>query len=305
MSVRKRWIAAVVVALIAAVAGGTVHAQAESGEPDSRQAASVRSMTFNVCGAACDFGPKPGLDKTLAQWTAATKAQMKQESSEIVGFQELCFAQWKSLREAMPEYKPVWVSTIPNGTDGCERNWKRKNPDWETDDDRFGLGVFVKTEVKPDRFTATLDTPDDLEGRAVLCAKAPVDGVSVLACNTHLAQYIKPDNGVSQVLGHIDDWRGESELVLTADLNAAPFYPATDALYERYLEADSTDTAYFTEECAGAETCRSGEPTTDDVNPKKKFDFIFATASGPAGVSADASPTALSDHHILRAVTTW
>lgn len=48
----------------------------------------------------------------------------------------------------------------------------------------------------------------------------------------------------------------------------------------------------------------SGEPTTDDVNPRKKFDFIFTTTAEPADVSADATATGLSDHHILRAVTT-
>ncbi|MGW5424561.1 FG-GAP-like repeat-containing protein [Streptomyces sp. NPDC003943] len=286
--------ATVLAMLAAAVLPAAAPAAADTVDPAT--APSVRTISYNVCGqSTC----QSALD--LPTWTAKVKEQTLAWDTDALLLQELCFGQWAALRDALPGYTGVWTSTV-NDSAGCGK--------WSTDT-RFGLGVFVKAPAV-DRYAANLTVPAGEEGRAVLCARGPVDGRTTLVCNTHLAQYITPDNGSSQALAKADTWAAGLPVILGGDFNAGPDYPALDPIRAGlpgtgpFAEADENDRDYFTQACldSGATECRSGEPTT---YAGKKFDHVFLSARDFHTVRADAlepepaGTAPLSDHLLLRA----
>ncbi|CAM5342061.1 FG-GAP-like repeat-containing protein [Streptomyces aurantiogriseus] len=267
---------------------------AHADELDPATAPTVRSLTYNVCGAyhVCQS------DLDTATWTQRMVEQIEAWDADAVMLQELCLGQWTALRDALPGYSAVWTS--PASASGCAK--------WAADGStRFGLGVLVKTD-SVERYVANLTVPDGEEPRSVLCAKGPVDGRPTLACTTHLAQYIQPDNGSAEALAHIDRWALGLPVVLGGDFNAAPDYPALDPVRTglpgtgRFAEVDENDKDWFTDACltAGSGECRSGEPTADISGTPKKFDHVFVTAGDFYGVRGDVVDPGLSDHRLLR-----
>ncbi|MEU3687798.1 VCBS repeat-containing protein [Streptomyces narbonensis] len=283
----------------ALLSGLTAPAHAED-VVDPATAPPVRTITYNVCGAhTC----RSDLDPTA--WTAELVEQTLAWDTDALMLQELCFGQWAALRGALPGYSGVWTST--KTAPDCAK-WS------STGDTRFGLGVFVKAPAV-ERYAANLTVPANEEPRSVLCARGPIDGRTTLACTTHLAQYIKPDNGSAQVMAHIDTWAAGAPVILGTDLNAGtePVYdPALNPIRTGlpgtgpFVEADENDRDFFTEKCltSGATSCHSGEPT---VASGSKFDHVFLSARDFHTVRADAfepeSPGVkpLSDHKLLRA----
>ncbi|MFJ4620164.1 FG-GAP-like repeat-containing protein [Streptomyces sp. NPDC088812] len=285
-----RWIGAGLALCAALLLPGPAHAD----EVDPATAPTVRSLTYNVCGAysACQS------DLDTATWTERMVEQIEAWDADAVMLQELCLGQWTALRDALPGYSAVWTS--PATAAGCAK--------WSADGStRFGLGVLVRTDAV-ERYVAHLTVPDGAEPRSVLCAKGPVDGRPTLVCTTHLAQYIQPDNGSAEALGHIDGWALGTPVLLGGDFNAAPDYPALDPVRAglpgtgRFAEVDENDRDWFTDACltAGSGECRSGEPTVDISGTPKKFDHVFVTAGDFYGVRGSVVDPGLSDHRLLR-----
>lgn len=301
-STARRGVARLAAALALAgalLAGLTAPAFAED-VVDPATAPPVRTITYNVCGAHdCQT------DLDLTAWTAELVEQTLAWDTDALMLQELCFGQWAALRDALPGYSGVWTSTTTDPDCG----------DWSvTGDTRFGLGVFVKAPAV-ERYAANLTVPAGKEPRSVLCARGPVDGRTTLACTTHLAQYIEPDNGSAQAMGYIDTWAAGAPVILGADLNAGTgteYDPVLNPIRTGlpgtgpFAEADGTDQTFFTEACkgSGATSCHTGEPT---IASGKKFDHVFLSARDFHTVRADAfepeSPGVkpLSDHKLLRA----
>ncbi|WP_260605794.1 VCBS repeat-containing protein [Streptomyces sp. WAC01280] len=292
-------LAAALALAAALLAGLTAPALAED-VVDPATAPPVRTITYNVCGAhTCQSDLDP------AAWTAELREEVLAWDTDALMLQELCIGQWAALRDSLPGYKGVWTSTT---TDSDCAKWSA------TGDARFGLGVFVKAPAV-ERYVANLTVPANEEARSVLCARGPVDGRTTLACTTHLAQYIKPDNGSSQVMAHIETWAAGAPVILGTDLNAGtePVYdPALNPIRTGlpgtgpFIEADENDRDFFTGNCltSGATSCHSGEPT---VASGRKFDHVFLSARDFHTVRADAfEPESsgvkpLSDHKLLRA----
>ncbi|MET9435622.1 FG-GAP-like repeat-containing protein [Streptomyces sp. NPDC006551] len=282
-------------ATLALLAGTVTVAAADTVDPAT--APPVRTITYNVCG-----GSTCQSELDLPTWTAKLREQTVSWNADAVMLQELCVGQWASLRDALPGYSAVWTSTTT--TPGCAK-WSA------TGDARFGLGVFVKAPAV-ERYVADLDVPADQEPRAVLCARGPVDGRTTLACTTHLAQYIRPDNGSAQALAHIDTWAAGVPVILGGDFNAGADYAALDPVRAglpgtgRFAEADENDRDFFTPQCVadGVSACESGEAT---IASGRKFDHVFLTAGDFHTVRADAfepepaGTAPLSDHLLLRA----
>jgi endonuclease/exonuclease/phosphatase family metal-dependent hydrolase len=286
-----RWLTAAALALCTALLlPGTARADVV----DPSTAPTTRSLSYNVCGAysVCQS------DLTTASWVSAMTQEITDWDADTVMLQELCIGQWIGLRDALPGYSAVWTGT--QQASGCAK--------WDANgDSRFGLGVLVKASAV-DRYAANLTVPDGQEARAVLCARGPVDGRTTLACTTHLAQYIEPDNGSSQALAHIDEWAAGLPVILGGDFNAGPEYSALDPIRTglpgtgAFAEVDENDQEFFTSSClaAGVTSCRSGEPTVVINGTAAKFDHIFVTADDFHTVRADATEPGLSDHKLLR-----
>ncbi|MET9384172.1 FG-GAP-like repeat-containing protein [Streptomyces sp. NPDC002928] len=287
---RLAWLTAIIAFFAALLLPGSAYAD----EVDPASAPTVRSLTYNVCGGyeKC----QSGLD--TATWTGVMVEQVTAWDADAVMLQELCIGQWAALRDALPGYSAVWTSTTT--ASGCAK--------WSADGDaRFGLGVLVKS-ASVERYTANLTVPDGQEPRSVLCAKGTIDSRTTLACTTHLAQYIEPDNGSAEALAHIDTWAVGVPVLLGGDFNAGPEYGALDPIRTglpgtgHFAEVDENDKDYFTADClaAGSTECRSGEPTVDIDGTPKKFDHLFVTAGDFYGVRGDAVDPGLSDHKLLR-----
>lgn len=293
---RQRWrvVAALLCALVAA--GVSTPAPVRADVVDPATAPSIRTITYNVCGA---YSPcQSALDTTT--WVNAITQQVTAWDADAVMLQELCIGQWIGLRSALGSlgYQAVW--TGPATASGCAK--------WDVNgDSRFGLGVFVKAP-SADRFAAGLTVPTGEEPRSVLCARATLDGRSTLACTTHLAQYILPDNGSSQVMTLVDRWAAGLPVIIGADMNATPTSTALDPIRAGlpgtgpFAEVDENDRDHFTADClsAGATACRSGEPTVNISGTPKKFDDIFVTADDFHTVRGDVVEPGLSDHGLLR-----
>ncbi|MBE1490425.1 FG-GAP-like repeat-containing protein [Plantactinospora soyae] len=293
-SLRTRWVAllAVGASLLLPVAS------ARADVVDPATAPNIRTLTYNVCGAHAPCQS----DRDLASWTRAIKQEIDAWQTDVVMLQELCIGQWTSLRGALTGYRGVWASTVASAS-RCAK--------WDAGGDtRFGLGIFIQasTTDRVDRFAAQLDVPDDEEPRGVLCARGPVQGRTTLACTTHLAQYIPPDNGSGQVVALLDRWSAGLPVILGADLNEVPRSAAQASVLTgvpgtgRFAEVDENDRDHFDQAClvAGATACRSGEPTVVINGVEKKFDDIFVTADDFHTVRGDAIEPDLSDHKLLR-----
>ncbi|MGW6389754.1 FG-GAP-like repeat-containing protein [Streptomyces sp. NPDC055103] len=286
-------------ALAAALLSGLTAPAFAEDVVDPATAPPVRTITYNVCGGWEECRS----DLDLPTWTAELRDETLAWDTDALMLQELCIGQWAALRDALPGYSAVWTSarTWP----GCAK--------WSTDT-RLGLGIFVKAPAV-ERYAAALTVPAGQSPRSVLCARGPVDGRITLVCNTHLAQYIVPDNGSAQAMAYIDTWDAGAPVILGADLNAGTtvdYDAALDPIRAGlpgtgpFVEADGTDPTFFTQECiaGGATSCHTGEPT---IASGKKFDHVFLSARDFHTVRADAvtpeSPGTrpLSDHKLLRA----
>src|SRR5689334_7261077 len=129
----RRRRAALATALTALVASATLAtgSSARADVVDPATAPSVRSISYNVCGA---YGVcRSPLD--TAAWVAAVREQVTAWDADAVMLQELCIGQWTGLRGALGSlgYQAVWSSTTT--ATGCAK--------WDASgDSRFGLGVF-------------------------------------------------------------------------------------------------------------------------------------------------------------------
>jgi endonuclease/exonuclease/phosphatase family metal-dependent hydrolase len=295
----RRAIAAAVTLLALAVTGSDLRTPAAPARPEpvaAPQSGTVRALTYNLCGA----NPPCRSGLTVADWTTVLQRAVLGWDADVVLLQEVCFGQWAALGPALPGYRGVWLATVT--APGCAK-W---DPGGDT---RFGLAVFARTgAVQP--LAADLAVPAGKEPRAVLCARAVTRERPLLACSTHLAGYIRPDNGAGQMMTWVNEWAAGLPVVLGGDLNAPPGSPVLDPILAGWpgsgglVEVDATDPAYFTPDCrrSGASRCRSGEPTVRIGDASRKFDDIFVTGSDLEPLCADVVDPGLSDHRLLRAV---
>ncbi|GIE89588.1 endonuclease/exonuclease/phosphatase family protein [Actinoplanes regularis] len=291
MAISNRFLAAVVTAVVSVVAVVTTATAAHADIVTPTTAGPIRTISYNVCGAHC----KSALG--LSAWTAAMKREITAWDADAVMLQELCIGQWISLRDNLPGYKAVWSATKLEA-DGCDQ--------WNKDDKRFGLGVLVKTGNPVDRLVGNLSVPSGEEPRSILCARGAVDGRTTLACSTHLAQYIRPDNGASEAMAYVGQWAGTAPVLIGADVNADSFdatvlgpFRAGAARTGKFAEVDENDQDYFSAKCLadGTRECDTGEGTRPDG---RKFDDIFVTTADFHTVRGDAIEPGLSDHRLLR-----
>ncbi|GAA3395609.1 FG-GAP-like repeat-containing protein [Streptomyces roseoviridis] len=317
LPLRRHLRAAAVLALVAAAVLPTA-APAGADAVDPGTAPPIRTLSYNVCGAKSDC--RSALE--VSDWTAEVREETLAWDTDALLLQELCFGQWKHLRNALPGYTGVWSASAH--APGCAK-W---DPEPAADDDpatapdtRFGVGIFVKGAAV-DRHAAYLPTATGMEKRQVLCARGPVDGRATLVCTTHLAQhqYKEPTNGDVALLAQVDTWAAGLPVILGGDFNHRPESTELDGIRAGlpgtgpFAEADENDTDWFSQTCrdAGAATCRTGEPTTvvrteaDPEGTPAKFDHVFLSSRDFHTVRADAlEPGAagtapLSDHLLLR-----
>ncbi|MFD0476235.1 endonuclease/exonuclease/phosphatase family protein [Nonomuraea thailandensis] len=154
----------------------------------------------------------------------------------------------------------------------------------------------------------------------MLCARAPITGRLVRACNTHIAP---GDLGTGQV-AHVAKLTREfaamgDPVVLAGDFNVLPHDDALDPLYNHsggrgvFQEVDENDKDFFGARCDRSEDrCRTGEataqkPCSPEVTEPGKIDYIFLSYYWFTTVRGDsaACTSGMSDHHLLRGAAAW
>ncbi|MFE7585177.1 endonuclease/exonuclease/phosphatase family protein [Streptomyces gardneri] len=313
---------------------GTGPAQADEVTPET--AKPVRFISYNVCGAKCPLSfPQNATDaqkdSTRAAWVSGFVAEVDSWDSDLVMLQELCYGQWKLIRDALApaqragtaSYDTVWGAALSSAS-GCDQ--------WDEDDQRFGLAIFSKGagSVVPLTRSVTF-LPEvqglDTENRIVLCARTALDGRTARACTTH----IDPHDAttalqVPKVAELVETGRQDGEpVVLAGDFNQVPEHQDMNPLYNHgtgstglFQEVDENDASQFVRnpDCSDTTTvrCRSGEDTATKTCSSRtpsngKIDYLFLSYEWFKTVQGDALPctqgSSLSDHHLLRGAAAW
>ncbi|MFB7354220.1 endonuclease/exonuclease/phosphatase family protein [Streptomyces gardneri] len=309
---------------------GTGSAQADEVTPET--AKPLRFISYNVCGAKCPLpvGTGTEAEKTAAKaaWVSGLVAEVDTWDSDLVMLQELCYGQWKLIRDALApaqragkaSYDTVWGSSLASAS-GCDQ--------WDPVDRRFGLAIFSKGQgsVVPGTRTVTFlpEVPTaPTEDRILLCAQTALDGRTARACNTHIDFHDATTAlQVPKVAELVEAARQDGEpAVLAGDFNQLPEHADMNALYNhgagstgRFQEVDENDKEQFTVSVDCPETavrCRSGEETASTAcsahtTENSKIDYLFLSYEWFKTVQGDALPctSGLSDHHLLRGAAAW
>ncbi|MFJ5834886.1 endonuclease/exonuclease/phosphatase family protein [Streptomyces sp. NPDC093089] len=327
MRVSFRALLAALFSALLLLAAGTGTARADEVTPET--AKPLRFISYNVCGAKCPLYPETATEAekgaARAAWVSGLVAEVDSWDSDLVMLQELCYGQWKLIRDALApaqragkaSYDTVWGAALPVASK-CDQ--------WGDTDRRFGLAIFSKGQgsVVPGTRTVTFlpevaDVPT--EDRILLCAQTALDGRTVRACNTHIDPHDATTSlQVTAVAGLVEaDRQDGGPVVLGGDFNQLPEHADMDALYNhgtdatgRFQEVDENDQAEFTEgvDCpATAVRCRSGENTVCTAVPTEiaKIDYVFLSYEWFKTVQGDALPctAGLSDHNLLRGAAAW
>ncbi|MFD0150871.1 endonuclease/exonuclease/phosphatase family protein [Streptomyces sp. NPDC055721] len=301
---------------------GTGPATADEVTPET--AKPLRFISYNVCGAKC---PLPAETNTArSAWVSGLVEEIDTWDSDLIMLQELCYGQWKLIRDALSphwrvgtdSYDTVWGASLATAS-GCDQ--------WDPDDRRFGLAIFSKGtgSIVPESRSVTF-LPEvatvPTEDRILLCARAGLDGRVIRACNTHIdfhdATTTLQVDGVAKL---VEDGRLNGEpVVLAGDFNQLPEHKDMNVLYNhgtgsagRFQEVDENDKAEFGAGCAQeADRCRSGEETASPgcsahTTETSKIDYLFLSYEWFKTVQGDALPCTkgLSDHHLLRGAAAW
>ncbi|MFI6418258.1 endonuclease/exonuclease/phosphatase family protein [Streptomyces sp. NPDC050842] len=301
---------------------GTGPAQADEVTPET--AKPLRFISYNVCGAKCPLPAETNAARSA--WVSGLVEEIDTWDSDLVMLQELCYGQWKLIRDALSpqwrvgtdSYDTVWGASLGTASD-CDQ--------WDQDDRRFGLAIFSKgtgSIVAGSRSVTFLPevATAPTEDRILLCARAGLDGRVVRACNTHIDFHDATTTlQVAKVAELVEAGRTDGEaVVLAGDFNQLPEHQDMNVLYNhgtgsagRFQEVDENDKAEFGAGCLQeADRCRSGEETASPgcsahTEETSKIDYLFLSYEWFKTVQGDALPCTkkLSDHHLLRGAAAW
>ncbi|MFB7589236.1 endonuclease/exonuclease/phosphatase family protein [Streptomyces sp. NPDC056169] len=302
---------------------GTGPAQADEVTPQT--AKPVRFLSYNVCGANCPLADPT--DGGRSAWVNNLVKEIDTWDSDLVMLQELCYGQWKLIRDALSpqsrvgqvSYDTVWGAALPSAS-GCGQ--------WDPADRRFGLAIFSKGQGSIVAGTRTVTfLPEEptvpTEDRILLCAQAQLDGRSARACNTHVDFHDATTAlQVPAVATLVEAAReGGEPAVLAGDFNQVPDHRDMNSLYNhgtgstgRFQEVDENDKEQFAGvDCPQtADRCRSGEATasptcSEHTTVTSKIDYVFLSYEWFKTVQGDAlpCPPGMSDHHPLRGAAAW
>jgi endonuclease/exonuclease/phosphatase family metal-dependent hydrolase len=229
--------------------------------------ATIRTMTFNVCGNVCRMGEVDLTTKNIAY-------QVRKRNIAVAMFQEMCFTQFLALRGRLAPYG--YSAVFGNATTGG-----RCDGDSPGHGRGFGVAIVARGAMSG-QTVIRLPNPygDEPEQRVVLGVTVRLPGRAVFVATTHTTP--RGPNLTAQLTG-LRGWLGPAALVrpvlFGGDLNALPGSADLDGFYAGFREAND-----------------------DRVNPLptfqtgRKIDYLFGGKRylKPAGVSTACS--VYSDH---------
>ncbi|WP_328298668.1 FG-GAP-like repeat-containing protein [Streptomyces sp. NBC_00435] len=264
------------------------------------EAATVRTLTYNVCGAAPCQSQKP-----LTEWADGLVRAIGSGAgrADVVALQEMCRGQYDELRRVLPGYAGVWTST--QKATGCAK-WAG-----EGGDTSFGQALLIRGDQSSVTGMSAVVTPADpvrmTAARSVVCARAPVGGRTVLACGTHLVQDPVTQSGTPVLMRSIEDWADGLPVVLAGDFNAEPgsdlLKPVFDGAPGILSLADAGATG--PEPTAWDKDKNKGNGEKGDWGPR--IDLTFFSRQDFRDLNSTAEETGLTpkDHKLVRATAVF
>jgi endonuclease/exonuclease/phosphatase family metal-dependent hydrolase len=248
--------------------------------------ASVRALTFNICGNICRKGETLRTSENLARQIA-----LKQPT--VVFLQEVCYSQFLALQSRIVRagYSATFVAASRGGH--CDLYDKKHG-------EGFGIALAVKGTFTG-RTVRWLPSPSIVkpERRALLGVTAKIGGRSTFVATTHTAP---GGPNLEAQLGAISFYLAVMSqtrpVIVGGDFNSLPDNPGLDNFYSDlvpdghgpFREMDDTDLA------PGLPTCRCGEESFDVAG--RKIDYVFASRDSFEPVTANTDATGYSDHRL-------
>ncbi|AGZ40522.1 endonuclease/exonuclease/phosphatase family protein [Actinoplanes friuliensis] len=229
-------------------------------------APTVRVMSFNTCGAACNDGEVPRTAAYLARTVIAQR-------SEVVFLQELCRSQFRKIQSLTRTrgYQAIFAAQTRSRRCGGD----------------FGVALLVRGKTWG-KVVRRLPGRPGFERRVLLGAQAQVAGRQTFVAVVHTSPSVRA--GRPRQLRAVADFLrpyASGPAIVGGDFNTLPGDPGLSGLLSRtaggtgrYLELDQL----------------RRRPTFETVS--RKIDYIFASESSFASPAAAGLRTTMSDHRI-------
>jgi endonuclease/exonuclease/phosphatase family metal-dependent hydrolase len=253
-----------VLTLLLALVAGTLPASAAAAGP-----ATLRALTFNVCGNVCRNGEVAATAGNIA-------FKVRTLRPAVTMLQELCFSQYLAIRDRLAPYG--YAATFGTASRGghCD-DYDRSHGT------AFGIAIIVRGTLT-DTIAHRMPSPDrrQTEGRVVLAATARTAGRTMLVVTTHTA-HTGPDR-IAQIAAlqrWLTPYAVSGPVLFGGDLNLTPDNPALDGFYDAFGEANGT---------------RTGPLATFVPYPSRKIDYLFGSERYLHPAAAARVCTDYSDH---------
>ncbi|WP_306318269.1 MULTISPECIES: VCBS repeat-containing protein [unclassified Streptomyces] len=314
----KKLIARAAVSALALVAALTCSGTAQAGTP----APQLKVIHYNLCGASYSCANNQG-GTGAGTSVARLVGEAAAYRADVLTIDEICLSQYAALKAQLTQAGWTMDGTYASSQDNVVNCGSDK---------RFGSAVLSRQNVPDDiqEYHAFVNTGGETytnDGRTVqvkrgmLCANTSFADRPLKACTAHT--YAKEPRQLQEIAGWVADpalFPVNTPVVLGADLNLQPNEAALAHLYDhthsgkdgsaqptgRFLEADESNPAWFTQGSTGGVTCtapgvvrcRNGAPTTSDA---RKIDYVFADRRHFTAPSLTTTAFAESDHAMLKA----
>lgn len=258
-------------------------------------------LQLNLCGNACFLATDPdanGVDsRGSTSRMAKVLAAIDNYSPDIVTFNEICYSQYRVIRDDMIArgYSSTYATTTTGGHCDAFNASYGKN---------FGDAIFSKGPVPDVQQRYVLPDSTGGEPRQLLCTDTKIQGTDCKVCTTHLSNdkqvRIKQ---VRTIAAKAAVWVPLGPVIITGDFNAEPMDYEMGLMYSHSGGTGLFQEVDESENCVPF--CRSGEWT---FRGDKKIDYIFFSAKHFGGLTGDAKsryPNPISDHNTLEGSALW
>jgi endonuclease/exonuclease/phosphatase family metal-dependent hydrolase len=279
----------------AAIKGGSGGGPTPASAADTprQPAATVKALTWNVCGNKaphCPLGTNPAkLAATISYHMQNQAVDGRKVKANVVFLQEVCSGHLKIL-----------------GRYGWLRSWswtfapaKKAGGKPKTCANGQGqFGVAIGAAQKLTGVSKTYLPSPKFEGRVAVCGT--LAGWGTRLCTAHLSSGMKSDDpkGTYRKLqtARLKTLAGTGRVVFGGDFNDQPAKPSLDVLYRAYRECDQ-----------GAGAGRGGEFTHQNAQGKawEKLDYVFAGRASTLSCDVPDAAVRSSDHRPVIAVATF
>jgi endonuclease/exonuclease/phosphatase family metal-dependent hydrolase len=243
----------------------------------------VRTMTFNICGAACRGGE-------VVRTAGNVAYQVRARRVHVALLQEVCYSQFLGIRSRLrgSGYTAAFLQTTVAGRcDDVDRRHSKA----------YGLAILAKGKLSG-RVAKTLPSRWSVsrERRALFGGHVLVHGRPMFVATTHTAPS-GPNLEAQMITAHrlLAPIARTRPVIFGGDFNMLPENPGLNRFYSAPAPGG---TGSFREaaEGSGGSACRCGRATFD--RGSRKIDYLFGNSRFFRPRSSSITGTPYSDHRM-------